>query len=156
MKTIIYNLKKIFTRAGEFITAGRIKNEDHKLEDIWFVVDDFMRKSKPFLLNEYSAYDLSRETRISMPDLTSLMAYHNRRDFKDFIDGYRIDYCKNVLIRFPPKILSLPDLTVICGFSDQRDLCSAFKRATGVGITKYVRKARREWVAEDFVDLADS
>jgi AraC-like DNA-binding protein len=130
---------------------GRVSLDQYKLASLHFNLDEFMRKNRPFLLHQYSLRELSQESGIATTELKLIMGMRKCSGFKELMDNYRIDYCKSILYRLPPKILNLVDLTVICGFSDQKDLCSAFKRSTGIGITKYIRRAQREWMPENFI-----
>jgi AraC-like DNA-binding protein len=155
MKIAFRHLKNLFKSAGDFMIMGRISMDQYKLASTNYILDDFMRKNRPFLLHHYSLGELSQESGIGLSDLKQIMGFHKCSGFKEFMDNYRIDYCKNILFRLPPKILNLVDLTVICGFSDQKELCSAFKRLTGIGITKYIRKAQKEWLPKNFVEAGN-
>lgn len=102
-----------------------------------------MVRNKPYLLSRYSLYQLSDETGIPLSELTTILDRRQSPSFRDFIDGYRIRYCIEVLKRIPLRTISLFDLSVICGFDDQQEFCAAFKKISRISVSEYVRKVYR-------------
>jgi AraC-like DNA-binding protein len=106
-------------------------------------LDEYMVRKKPFLIGRYSLYQLSDETGIPLSELTIILDRRHTPSFRDFIDSYRIAYCKDLLKRIPPRTVSLFDLSVICGFDDQQEFCAAFKKVSRISVTEYIRKVYR-------------
>jgi AraC-like DNA-binding protein len=124
--------------------AVTVWDEQADLTETMTVIDEFMVQNKPFLQIQYSVYQLSEETGISLSDLSVILECYEYACFKDFVDHYRIAYCKEMIEKLPLQAINLPDLTVICGFSDQQEFCAAFKRAANVSVTRYIWNAFRD------------
>ena len=100
----------------------------------------FMEQHKPYLLSRYSLYQLSADTGITISDLLAIIGKEKEPDFKAFINHHRILYCQQLLKRMPPEKICLFDLSIICGFTDQCEFSSSFKRVLRVSFSNYIKK----------------
>ena len=137
----------MFGLAGRPRKTIYIWDEQADIAESMAVIDEYMLRNKPFLQNQYSVYQLSEETGVSLSDLSAILDCHEYPCFKDFVDSYRIAYCKELIGRLPLQAINLPDLTVICGFTDQQEFCNAFKRAANVSVTRYIWNSFRDHLA---------
>ncbi len=143
MKNSLKKLKQLFT-GRQHATTSPARPDRDKLSTEKALIDEYMYKSKPFLYNHYTIFQLSEETGIALGDLIAIIHRQRFTGFNDFIASYRISYCQRLLDQVPIFTLDIFDLTVICGFTDQEQFCDAFKKVTRIPITKYIRRLCRE------------
>jgi AraC-like DNA-binding protein len=111
--------------------------------DIESIVDKFMQKKKPFLLSRYSIHQLSEDTGIAVPDLASYISVERSGSFREFINEYRIHYCQELMEKAPVIKASLFELSIICGFSSQREFSTSFKKVTQTTFSNYKKRHNR-------------
>ena len=144
MKTFFEKLRNLFITGRQDAITTPVQPDRDKLSTEKALIDEYMYMKKPFLYNRYSIFQLSEETGICMFDLMAIIHRQHRTNFNDFLDSYRISYCKQLLDQVPLYTLDVFDLTVICGFTDQERFCAAFKKVTRVPVSKYIRKLCRD------------
>ena len=144
MKINFKKLRSLFTPAEQYETTTPVQPDREELSRENNLIDEYMRESKPFLHNRYSIFQLSEETGVPLPILMAIIHRQRHMDFNEFVDSYRIGYCKQLLDHVPLHTLDIFDLTIICGFTDEKQFCAAFKKVTHIQVSKYIRRLCKE------------
>jgi AraC-like DNA-binding protein len=110
-------------------------------------IDEAIRRhfeeKKPFLQHGYSLRQLSDETRIPLHHLSAFINKHYKMNFNDFINEYRVAYCKEKLLNGECKHKKLEAIAGESGFNNRNTFASAFKRVTGMNPSDFLRNMKR-------------
>jgi AraC-like DNA-binding protein len=110
-------------------------------------IDEAIRKhfeeKKPFLQHGYSLRQLSDETQIPLHHLSAFINKHYKMNFNDFINEYRVAYCKEKLLNGECKHKKLEAIAGESGFNNRNTFTSAFKRVTGMNPSDFLRNMKR-------------
>jgi AraC-like DNA-binding protein len=110
-------------------------------------IDEAIRKhfeeKKPFLQHGYSLRQLSDETQIPLHHLSAFINKHYKMNFNDFINEYRVAYCKEKLLNGECKQKKLEAIAGESGFNNRNTFTSAFKRVTGMNPSDFLRNMKR-------------
>jgi len=98
---------------------------------------------KPFLQHGYSLRQLSDETGIPLHHLSAFINKHYKMNFNDFINEYRVAYCKEKLLNGECKHKKLEAIAGESGFNNRNTFTSAFKRVTGMNPSDFLRNMKR-------------
>jgi AraC-like DNA-binding protein len=109
-------------------------------KDMKSVIGRFMQKKKPFLLNRYTIYQLSEDTGIAASELASYITLQNYQNFREFINEYRIIYCRELMENAPRIKASIFELSILCGFTSQREFSTSFKKVMQTTFSDYKKK----------------
>jgi len=100
-------------------------------------------EKKPFLQHGYSLRQLSDETHIPLHHLSAFINKHYKMNFNDFINEYRVAYCKEKLLNGECKQKKLEAIAGESGFNNRNTFTSAFKRVTGMNPSDFLRNMKR-------------
>jgi AraC-like DNA-binding protein len=68
---------------------------------------------------------------------------HYKMNFNDFINEYRVAYCKEKLLNGECKHKKLEAIAGESGFNNRNTFTSAFKRVTGMNPSDFLRNMKR-------------
>jgi transcriptional regulator GlxA family with amidase domain len=102
----------------------------------------FMLCHRPYLLHRYSMEQLSIDSKIPVWELSNFIFGKKGMSFRDYIDTYRIYHCKSFLRKLRPVKMSASDLSVICGFPNERAFSACFKKTVHASAGEYIRELR--------------
>ena len=100
----------------------------------------FMEVEEPYLNPSISVYDLSKQIKMPVRDLSILINHHLNQHFFDFINEYRIDKAKEILQDPGKKELTVLEILYDVGFNSKSSFNTAFKKYTHLTPTEYRRK----------------
>lgn len=119
-----------------FLTETRIVEIDEAIRR-------HFEERKPFLQHGYSLRQLSDETGIPLHHLSAFINKHYKVNFNDFINEYRVAYCKEKLLNGECKHKKLEAIAGESGFNNRNTFTSAFKRVTGMNPSDFLRNMKR-------------
>ena len=122
--------------ASFFLTEARMTEIDEAIRR-------HFEEQKPFLQHGYSLRQLSDETHIPLHHLSAFINKHYKMNFNDFINEYRVDYCKEKLLNGECKQKKLEAIAGESGFNNRNTFTSAFKRVTGMNPSDFLRNMKR-------------
>jgi len=122
--------------ASFFLTEARMTEIDEAIRR-------HFEEKKPFLQHGYSLRQLSDETHIPLHHLSAFINKHYKMNFNDFINEYRVDYCKEKLLNGECKQKKLEAIAGESGFNNRNTFTSAFKRVTGMNPSDFLRNMKR-------------
>ena len=107
-------------------------------------LQEFMQSQQPYLNPGYNIKSLAQE--MGMPPY-QLSAFLNRQvgvNFNDFINRYRILYCKELIHKGDDGGLNLKGLAAKCGFHNRNTFTIAFKKFTGYTPSVYAKQFKMQ------------
>jgi AraC-like DNA-binding protein len=102
-------------------------------------IKEFLTEKKPFLQHKYSLVDLSRDTKISVHHLSAFINHYYGMNFNDFINLFRVEYCKEKILNDEGKYKKLEAIADESGFNNRNTFATAFKKVTGVNPSKFLK-----------------
>jgi len=136
-------------RQPEILSGQLVENTEEKYQKSGFKSDlaetlksklsNLMEDQKPFLESELSLKDLSELAEMSPHQLSQLLNESFEMNFYDFINRYRVDYAKELLVT---SNSSVTDIGYASGFNSKASFYNAFKKWVNLPPAKW-RKARQ-------------
>lgn len=113
-------------------------------ERIGIELSAFMASNAPYLQVGYSLHDLSRDTHIPAYQLSDYLNRGLGLSFSDYLNQHRIQHCVQRMQQGDGKHLTLEALSYECGFNNRNTFTSAFRKATGLTPSEYLRTQKRD------------
>ncbi len=110
-----------------------------KINQILRELENYMQVHQPYLNIGYNIKSLAEE--LGMPGY-QLSAFLNRQmgvNFNDYLNQYRIEYCKELIHNGTAEGLNLKGLATNCGFHNRNTFTLAFKKFTGYTPSLYLK-----------------
>ncbi|HDZ15347.1 hypothetical protein LCGC14_1297300 [marine sediment metagenome] len=101
---------------------------------------DFMDIEKPYLNENLSLPLLSEQFMCSQAQLSQIINQHFQMNFYDFVNGYRIEKAKTMLLSSVFEKLSILGIAFECGFKSKSSFNRYFKKYTGVTPSEFKKK----------------
>lgn len=115
---------------------------DERVKQIDEVVTRFLDEKKPFLQQRYSLKDLSVDTQIPLHQLSAFINKHCGKNFNDFINEYRVQYCKEKILNQECRNKKLEAVAEESGFNNRNTFAIAFKKVTGVNPSQFLKQVK--------------
>lgn len=100
----------------------------------------FMEQEKPFLEEDLTLKDLAERTGIPLRDLSRIVNEKLHKNFNDFINFYRVEEAKQLLLLQGEKEMSILDIAFEVGFNSKSSFNSIFKKQTGMTPSLFKKK----------------
>jgi AraC-like DNA-binding protein len=114
-------------------------------EKIHVTVDDYLREKKPFLRQGYTIANMSAEIGVPLHQLSAFINQQYGQSFNEFINGYRVQYVKDVLLKEPDADqFTLEAIGKKAGFNSRSTFISAMKKKTGQTPSAFLHKGAME------------
>jgi AraC-like DNA-binding protein len=103
-----------------------------QVENIREKVEAYIEEHKPFLYQGYTIANLSVDTKVPSYQLSTFINQQYGQSFKEFINGYRVQYIKEVLLKeHDADQYTLEAIGKRAGFNSRSTLIAAVKKKTG-------------------------
>ena len=97
-----------------------------------------MTEQQPYLNSKLRLSDLAALLEVHPNDISSCINTQKGCSFSTFVNGYRIDYAKQILISQPDKKISI--VATESGFTSEQTFHTNFKQMTGM--------TPRQWLSQ--------
>jgi AraC-like DNA-binding protein len=114
-----------------------------EIEQICNRLEAFMVSDSPYLKHGYSIHDLSGVLEIPTYQLSAILNHYMNLSFNEYLNKYRISYCKERIAAGAAEKITLEALAFECGFSNRNSFTTAFKHFCGVTPSEYIRMQKR-------------
>ncbi|WP_223033362.1 helix-turn-helix domain-containing protein [Hanstruepera marina] len=101
----------------------------------------YMKTNEPFLNPSLSVEELASQINVPTKELSILINHDLNQHFFDFVNSYRIEKAKELLISPEKKDFTILEILYEVGFNSKSSFNTAFKKYTGKTPTEY-RKTR--------------
>jgi len=115
---------------------------DERIHQIDDVVTRFLDEKKPFLQQRYSLKDLAEDTHIPLHQLSAYINKHCGKNFNDFINEYRVQYCKEKILNDECRNKKLEAVAEESGFNNRNTFAIAFKKVTGINPSQFLKQVK--------------
>ena len=115
---------------------------DQRIQQIDEVVTRFLDEQKPFLQQRYSLKDLAEDTHIPLHQLSAYINKHCGKNFNDFINEYRVKYCKEKILNDECRNKKLEAVAEESGFNNRNTFAIAFKKVTGINPSQFLKQVK--------------
>jgi ligand-binding sensor domain-containing protein/AraC-like DNA-binding protein len=136
-------------RAMEIMAKKKIEKEEkyksstlgaHKSKKLLHQLLKIMTEEKPFLDPELSLQKLAARMEITKEDLSQIINEQLDRNFKNFINEYRVEEAKNKLLDPKENQFVLMKIAFDVGFNSKSVFNASFKKFTGMSPSQYRKK----------------
>ena len=112
-------------------------------------IRDHFSRNKPFLKHGYSLRMLSEEIHLPLHQLSAFINSYYKMNFNDFVNEYRILSCIEKLLKKEWELKKLESIAEESGFSNRNTFTSAFKKATGLNPSEFIKYIKQGKVLEN-------
>ena len=98
----------------------------------------YMREHKPYLNPELNLSDLAEELEMTRAQLSQVINTGFKKNFNDFVNGFRVAEFKEKLNQGKHKQLSLLGIAYDCGFNSKATFNRVFKKLTLKSPTEFL------------------
>ena len=102
-------------------------------------VEEYLQTSEAYVNPNLSLRDVSKSTGISYNNISKSINIILLKNFFDLVNGFRVEKSKALLLMKKKKGLTLETIAEQCGFNSQVTYCNAFKKATGMTTTQWLK-----------------
>lgn len=92
---------------------------------------DFMVEKEPYLDSSLTIQDLSKQVKMPVKDLSTLINLYMDKHFFDFVNEYRIEKAMQILRDSSQKELTILEILYQVGFNSKSSFSTSFKKHTG-------------------------
>ncbi len=136
----IPGLSKEETEIAIFKKAGDTRAHDGELDpairaDLFKTVETKMESDLLYLDSALTLTSLSEATGLSKHHLSEVLNRHSRKNFYEFVNGYRVDFVRKRLAEAPDR--TVLDIALEAGFSSKSTFNAIFKQFTGQTPSQY-------------------
>ncbi len=121
------------------IHTGNVILSEERISKMDTMIREFLEEQKPFLRHGYSLKQLAEETGLPLHLLSAFINKHYKVNFNDFINEYRVNYCKQKIMNDEWKFKKLEAIAEESGFSNRNTFTAAFKRVTGQNPSEFLK-----------------
>jgi AraC-like DNA-binding protein len=100
-------------------------------------LENLMKEKKPFLNKNLSLPKLADKLNIRTHILSFVLNTHYNVNFYNYINSFRIDYCKALLTNSEKQHITMEGLALEGGFGSKSTFNTLFKKQTGTTPTQY-------------------
>jgi len=111
-----------------------------ELKDLLLIVQDYMKKEKPFMNPELRLSDLSHELNIPTHKLSQVINSAAGQNFFEFVNKYRVREVKKQLQKPEYEHLSLEGIARNCGFNSSASFYRVFKQHTRMTPGQFIQE----------------
>jgi AraC-like DNA-binding protein len=111
------------------------------------VIREYLEKEQPYLKHGYSLKQLAEDTHLPLHLLSAFINKHYKVNFNDFINEYRVNYCKVKILNDEWKYKKLEAIAEESGFSNRNTFTAAFKRVTGLNPSEFLKTIKEQQAA---------
>ena len=130
----------IFGRTDENSKYKTSSLSTHEAKQILERLEHEMQSNKPFLDPAITIKQLAKELAISDRILSQIINEYKQQNFYDFINYYRINFAKKLLINSEDAKKTVLEILYEAGFNSKSAFNLAFKKGTGITPTQFRKK----------------
>lgn len=110
-------------------TEDDTSSEKHKEQ--FLKIDDFIKKSKKYLLSKYTLQNLSKDTELGSSTLSLIINNIAGKSFTDYLNEMRVDQAKTLLLDLDYSNYTITSIGLESGFNSKSTFYTVFKKHTG-------------------------
>ncbi|WP_299060484.1 helix-turn-helix domain-containing protein [uncultured Polaribacter sp.] len=95
----------------------------------------FMQEKRPFFDSDFTIQKLSEQTQIDTREISSILNHHLNQNFYEFVNQYRIEESKKILLHDKKK--TILEVLYQVGYNSKSTFNAHFKKSTGYTPTEF-------------------
>ncbi len=103
-------------------------------------ISEHMKNEKPYLKDDLTLSILATQTKLSNAHLSQVLNQHFQLNFYDFVNQYRIEESKEMLLSSAYDKLSVLGIAFDCGFKSKSSFNRYFKKYNGMSPSEFKKK----------------
>ena len=103
-------------------------------------LDEHMQLRQPYLKENYTLKALADDLNIQQIHLSALLNHELGINFNNYLNQYRVRYCKTLIQKGATRKLNSKGLASQCGFHIRNTFTTAFKKFAGCTPSDYTRR----------------
>lgn len=108
-----------------------------KIQSLAIQLQDYMIHEKPYLNENLTLPMLAEKLKISPSNLSQVINQHFENNFYDFINAYRIELAKEMIVSGDYSHLTILGIAFDCGFKSKSSFNRYFKKYTGISPSQF-------------------
>ncbi len=137
------------------VIANKIKDEvasskqvpvqftDDQIAQMKSLIETEMAVNQPYLNHGCSIASMAEYTGINLHQLSAFINQYYKMHYNDFINMYRIEYCKKKILEDESwKLLTLQAIAEESGFGNRNTFTTAFKKTNGITPADYLKQSK--------------
>ncbi|MEO1011902.1 MAG: helix-turn-helix domain-containing protein, partial [Bacteroidota bacterium] len=105
---------------------------------------EFMKRERPYLKPDLNLKEMARELKISRGQLSEIINLGFGKNFNDFINQYRVETVKNMIMDGKHGQLSLLGIAYESGFNSKATFNRVFKKMTHNSPSEFLKTLKRQ------------
>jgi AraC-like DNA-binding protein len=135
------HLIKPLTGAG-YPLPEDIYLSDHKLIHLGKHVKEYILQEQAYLKKGCTCAAVAGEMNMQPYILSAVINQVFKTNFNDFLNGYRVEYAKELIQNGEAKLHTLEALSEQCGFNNRNSFTLAFKKHTGQTPSCFIKQTQ--------------
>lgn len=104
---------------------------DKNMMSIFEKIQVHFKKNRPYINNEFSISKLSQDLAIPVKQLSQVINSITHSNFNEYVNNYRLEESKRLLLETPKKELSVSEIYYLVGFNSKSTFYMLFKKKYG-------------------------
>jgi AraC-like DNA-binding protein len=142
MRNLIHRLLQRLARSGSNNRKGAPELSPEKTNKLLQKMQELMKLQRPFLQPGYSIQSLAVELGVPAYRVSLLINRKMGLNFNDYLNRYRVQYCRELIHQGAAGNLNLKGLATSCGFHNRNTFTNAFKKFIGQTPSNYAKNFR--------------
>ncbi len=118
------------------------KLDENVFSELKTMLEQLMHEEKIFLDETLTIWELAKKMNTNSKYLSIVINQGFNRSFNHYINGFRIDLAKEMLVAETAEKLSIEGIGYDVGFKSKSSFNTAFKRETGMSPSAYLKMER--------------
>lgn len=112
---------------------------DEECKRILKVIDEIMRKDRPFINPDLKSADLAKMAGTTSHSLSYIFNQYMKKSYYDYVNNYRVDEFKRLVAEEDLSKYTITAMSKMCGFSSRSSFFRHFKNITGMTPAEYIK-----------------
>ncbi|MDE7437592.1 MAG: helix-turn-helix domain-containing protein [Muribaculaceae bacterium] len=112
---------------------------DEECKRILKVIDEIMRKDRPFINPDLKSADLAKMAGTTSHSLSYIFNQYMKKSYYDYVNNYRVNEFKRLVAEEDLSKYTLTAMSKMCGFSSRSSFFRHFKNITGMTPAEYIK-----------------
>ncbi len=135
----VFSEKELRNNKPKYLSSGLTKENAEKYSK---QLKNIMTEKKPYLNEKLTISDLANMLNISRHHLTQIINENLNKNFYNFVNEYRIEEVKKMLLDDKKKHYSILAIAYECGFNSKSTFNTLFKKYTGITPSEYRKQVQ--------------
>lgn len=139
--------KKMLVHTDDKYRTNKVSPEECKR--LYRLLESEMKRNKPYRNPNLKVAELASLIGTTSHSLSYLFNQYLEKNYYDYINEYRVEEFKTLILKEEYAKYTLTALAELCGFSSRASFFRSFKKVTGITPNEYIKQVSGEHRSED-------